>query len=368
MKIENRKAKVMLLGPSRASVSGVATHLNQLFASKLAQQYSLSHFQTGSEGRAEGAAGKLLRLVTSPVLILVRIIRDRPDIVHLNSSLEPKAYWRDLVYVLIARLTRCRVVYQVHGGALPAAFLGGNPLLQAFLRWSLNLPDAIVLLASVEESAYREFGAGRSIRVIPNAVDLKEYAAGRDAARDDRTLLLGSIGRLADDKGVLESIQALNLLRQNGQDNLRLRIAGSGPFEETLRDTVQELGLGAVVDFLGPVFGGEKTRFWLETDLFVFPTSHREGLPYTVLEALASGTPVVATRVGGIVDVIEDGIQGILLDDNAPATVAGAIRTLLAEPGRLDRMSAAARERARLQYGVERLAGQFDQLYQDVLD
>jgi glycosyltransferase involved in cell wall biosynthesis len=77
---------------------------------------------------------------------------------------------------------------------------------------------------------------------------------------------------------------------------------------------------------------------------------------------------VVATRVGGIVDVIEDGIQGILLDDNAPATVAGAIRTLLAEPGRLDRMSAAARERARLQYGVERLAGQFDQLYQDVLD
>lgn len=363
----NYRARILLCGPSRDSVSGVATHLNQLFASDLARAYALSHFQVGSEGRNEGTTGKLLRLATSPVFLLLRILRERPDILHLNTSMDPKAYWRDLVYLLVARLARLRVVYQVHGGALPDEFFGDSPVLRALLRWSLNLPDAIVLLASVELVAYREFGAGRALRVIPNAVDLDEYADNRPAIRYAGPVRLGYIGRLADNKGVMETIRALSILRQAGLENLRLRIAGSGPFEQSLREAVEDLGLELSVDFIGPVFGAEKVRFWHETDLFVFPTYHREGQPYAVLEALASGTPVVATRVGGIGDVIENGVQGILLEGHSSDAVAGAIRELVADPGRLRRMHVAALDRARKHYGLERLARQFDELYRHVL-
>ena len=359
--------RILLCGPARDSVSGVATHLNQLFCSSLAQKYSMQQFQVGSEGRSEGGASKLFRLVTSPFFFFIKILRYRPDIVHLNSSLEPKAYWRDLTYLIVAKTLGRRVVYQVHGGALPFTFLGNKSLQQSFLRWTLNLPDVLVLLAEVEREAYRAFNAGKCVRVIPNAIDLDEYAAiGRKNYNGD-LIRLGYIGRLADDKGVRESICALAILRQRGLEHLRLNIAGSGPFENQLRRIVKDLQLEDIVEFVGPVFGEDKIRFWQETEIFLFPTFHKEGLPYTVLEAIASGTPVIATRVGGIPDVIQDGVQGLLLDAHDPEAVATAIETLINDPDRLRSMSGAAMDRARDHYGIDRLARQFDEMYQEIL-
>lgn len=367
MSPKNKVKRVMLCGPSRDSVSGVATHLNQIFGSALARKYSLVQFQVGSEGRGEGAVGKLIRLLTSPFVLFVSVLRHRPDIVHLNSSLEPKAYWRDLAYLLAAKALGCKVVYQVHGGAPPHLFLGHNILTQSFLRWSLNLPDVLVLLAEVEREAYRLFNAGKCVRVIPNAISLGEYATVEQKDYKRRPVRLGYIGRLADDKGVKEVIQAVAILRQRGFDYLRLYIAGSGPYEEELRQMVWDFELGTVIEFVGPVFGEDKIRFWREIGVFVFPTFHKEGLPYTVLEAMASGTPVIATKVGGIPDVITHGVQGLLIESHDPQSVANAIGELLSDDQRLHSMSEAAIRRAHAKYGVERLSQEFDRLYQEVL-
>src|SRR5580658_5051250 len=123
--MNSSRSKVLLLGPARSAVSGVSTHLNQLFASNLAQSFSLSQFQVGSEGRSEGRMGTLLRMLISPFQLTLRLLRTRPDVVHINTSFEPKGYWRDLVYLVIAKLLRLKVVYQVHGGAQPQEFFAG---------------------------------------------------------------------------------------------------------------------------------------------------------------------------------------------------------------------------------------------------
>jgi glycosyltransferase involved in cell wall biosynthesis len=147
-----------------------------------------------------------------------------------------------------------------------------------------------------------------------------------------------------------------------------MRIAGSGPYEAFLRKLVSQSGLGEIVEFLGPIFGADKMQFWEGIDIFVFPTFHREGLPYTILEALASGTPTLTTRVGGIPDVIQDGVQGVLLDDHYPGPVATAIEAMLSDRQRLREMSVAAMQRASDHYGVERLALQFDRIYRELLN
>jgi glycosyltransferase involved in cell wall biosynthesis len=135
----------------------------------------------------------------------------------------------------------------------------------------------------------------------------------------------------------------------------RLAPRGSGP------------GRGRACRTLGPVFDEEKTSFWKGIDIFVIPTVHREGLPYTILEALASGTPTLTTRVGGIPDVIQDGVQGVLLDDHDPGSVARTIEAMLLDRQRLREMSVAAMQRARDYYSVERLASQFDRIYRELL-
>lgn len=356
-----------MCGPSRLAVSGVATHLNQLFDSSLSEKYALIQFQVGSEGRKEGRLRKILRYLLSPIELVAALIRFRPAIVHLNTSMEAKSYWRDLAYLCAARLFRRKIVYQVHGGGLPSSFLGENRLSQAFLRATLRLPDAISLLAAVELEEYRRFKAGRRLDIVPNAIRLEEYAGVKAKQFDRDELILGYIGRLADDKGVRETIEAIATLRRGGNKSFRFQIAGSGPDENFLRELVCETGMEDIVDFLGPVFGEDKMQFWEGIDVFVFPTFHREGLPYTILEALASGTPTLTTRVGGIPDVIQDGVQGMLLDDHEPASVATAIEAMLADRKRLHDMSVAAMQRAKDHYGVERLASQFDRIYRELL-
>src|ERR1700682_6008868 len=110
---------VLILGPHRAAVSGVSTHLNLLIDSTLGEDFDLVHFQVGSEGREEGALGKLLRLIASPFALAATIIFRHASIVHLNTSLNPRAYWRDLAYLFVAKSLGARVLYQVHGGRLP---------------------------------------------------------------------------------------------------------------------------------------------------------------------------------------------------------------------------------------------------------
>ena len=93
---------VLILGPSRAAVSGVSTHLNLLMDSSLADEYELVHFQVGSEGRKEGPIAKLARLLLSPFWLAATILFRHVTLVHLNSSLNPRAYWRDAAILGVA--------------------------------------------------------------------------------------------------------------------------------------------------------------------------------------------------------------------------------------------------------------------------
>ncbi len=356
---------ILLLGPSLSAVSGVSTHLNQLMGSPLAVDYKLIHFQIGSEGRQETKLQKLLRFIFSPIALTGVILKTSPDIVHLNTSLEQKAFWRDALYLMVAKILHKHVVYQVHGGELPQQFFKGNRFLDGFLRQVLIWPDAVVLLASVEYQAYKTFTDIKRLMVIPNAIDLPGDVEVKPICVE--TTRLGFIGRLADNKGVFEAIEAVNILVTVGLDNITLTIAGSGPFEAELRKKVTSLGMDNIVFFAGALFGQSKNDFWRETDLFVFPTYHREGLPYTVLESLASGTPMITTRVGAIPDVIEDGVHGVFVEPHDPHAVAVAIKSLIDDREKIKSMSIACTARAREFYGVDRLARQFSELYNSII-
>jgi hypothetical protein len=108
---------VLVLGPHREAVSGVSTHLNGLFASLLAGEFSLVHFQVGSEGRGKGAVARLARLSTSPLRLASAILARGAAIVHINSSLNARAFWRDLVHMLVAKACGARVLFQVEDDA-----------------------------------------------------------------------------------------------------------------------------------------------------------------------------------------------------------------------------------------------------------
>ena len=98
----NRLPTIFVTGPDIGAVSGVSTHLTQMFSS-LSADFRLIHFQTGSEGRRENRWGKLWRAIDSPVQLVAATARHRPRIMHINCAPDPKAFWRDAVYLVLAK-------------------------------------------------------------------------------------------------------------------------------------------------------------------------------------------------------------------------------------------------------------------------
>jgi len=355
-------SRVLLLGPARGAVSGVSTHLNQLFDSALAQQFALLHFQVGSEGRKDGRLGAAWRLMTSPLAFAARLAAARPRIVHINTSLEPRSYWRDLAYLMIAKLARRKVIYQVHGGALPAEFFAGRPLLTGLLRRVLSLPDSVVLLAHSEMMAYAAFAPWARLTRIANAVSIADIDLRAARYLAPKTLEIAYLGRLAADKGVFEIIEAMRLLRARGIA-ARLTIAGSGAALHEIRAAIGKARLEAQVRLMGAVFGTAKQQLWAATHVFAFPTYHREGLPYALLEAIASGAVPVVSPVGAIPDVVQEGVHGLFVPPHAPEALADALERLALDRALLHRLALAARARTIDQYSIARLAEEFAALY-----
>jgi glycosyltransferase involved in cell wall biosynthesis len=355
----------IVLSPSRDAISGVSTHLNLMLGSPLAHEFALIHFQVGSEGRRESFAGRLWRLFFAPLLLALRILATDADLVHINGSLNRRAWWRDLGFLLAAKLCRTRVVYQVHGGVLPQRFARLARVPSGLVRWSLSLPDAVVVLARCEYSAYRAFLPHQHVITVPNAIDLRSFGpTDRQARGRAEPLRLVYVGRLSPEKGLRETLEGLALARGRGAA-ATLVIAGSGPEEADLKALAARLGLADAVRFAGPVFNGSKIELLSASDVLVLP-SHFEGLPYALLEGMAAGLPVITTQVGAIPDVVEHGVHGLFVPVQNPRAICRAIVRLAQNRGDIAAMGIAARRRVAQRHSIERLAGEFAGLYRSL--
>jgi glycosyltransferase involved in cell wall biosynthesis len=358
---------VLLLGPHLTALSGVSSHLRTLLGSPLAERYSLVHFQVGSEGRNEGRTGRLVRLLLGPWALARAIVARRAALVHVNTSLNPRAFWRDLGHLAVARACGARVLLQVHGGALPQDFFRGDRVLTALLRSALRHAGAIAVLARAELDAYRAFVPQQKVVVIPNAVDCAVAAARANAAvrQPSSPLRVVYVGRLAREKGLFELLHALHLTHLQGAAH-HLTIAGHGPDEAALRNCVRTLGMVQHVAFAGAVRETARAELLAGADVFVLP-SYSEGLPYALLEAMAAGVPVIATSVGAVPDVVEHMVHGLLVAPHDAQAIAQALQRLARESALLLRMGAACRVRIASDYSVEQLAQGFGRLYAELL-
>ena len=216
------------------------------------------------------------------------------------------------------------------------------------------------------------------LTVVPYGVDdvrFKPDPATRDRVRashnlDDNDHVVVAAGRLVWKKGFTYLIEAVGLLASRWP-TLTLVIAGSGDLEDELRDQAAGLGIGTRVKFEGAVTQPQVAEWLAAADVAVVPSvrddaGNVDGLPNIVLEALVSGTPVVATPVGGIPTVAVDGETALVVPESDAAALARAIERLLAEPDRSRAIGRSARDRIRRTHDWPRVAERFEDTYERV--
>lgn len=201
------------------------------------------------------------------------------------------------------------------------------------------------------------------IQVIPNAIDLTPFpdtvAEPRRGGDESGTVVVLTVARLDPQKDLGSLLAAAAQV-----PDATFLIAGEGEERGRLETTARELGLAGRVRFLG--FRGDIPALLAACDLFVLP-SRFEGLPLAVLEAMAAGRPVVATRIGGMDEAVVDGHTGVLVPPGDPAALASAIRALADDPARARRLGEAGRRRVRREFSADSMAGRVMAAYRELL-
>lgn len=281
--------------------------------------------------------------------------RLRPDVVHTHL------FDADLIGILTARaLGVRRCCTSIHSFSFFVArrhrwryrwLLG--PLVGRFLAVSRALADYLVRECRLPASR---------VRVVPNGIDTARFApAARPAPRSAPGPTVGVLTRLDTRKGLPYLLRAMAQLRSDLPD-ARLLIGGDGEDRPALEREACSLGLTGRVEFVGAV--GDSADFYRRLDCFVLP-SLDEAFGLVLLEAMAAGLPVVGTRVGGIPEILEDGVQGRLVAPADSQALAGAIRELCADPLRCRRMGEVARQQAQ-RFDIGRTAEALQAAYEEL--
>jgi glycosyltransferase involved in cell wall biosynthesis len=292
---------------------------------------------------------------------LIRLLRSgRVDVLHAHK------FGSNLWGAILGRITRVPVVVaHEHSWSYE-----GQPLRrfldrEVIARWS----DAFVAVSREDRRRMIEvegIDADR-IRFIPNGIPALGPVTGdvrQELGIPGDGLLVGAVGQLREEKAFDVLIRAAAVLADR-YPALRVVIAGDGPDAGRLADLIGELGLEGVVTLLG-------TRTDIPDVLDALDVavccSVREGSPLSVMEYMAAGKPVVASRVGGVPDLIDEGVHGLLVDARDPEGFAEAIGRLLDDPDRRRRMGVAARQRQQADFELDTMIRTIEGLYEELLE
>jgi sugar transferase (PEP-CTERM/EpsH1 system associated) len=232
-------------------------------------------------------------------------------------------------------------------------------------RFAAGLSDAIVAVSDETARVSREIERipASKIRTIRNGVDLEHFAY-RGPRGDRSGFCAVTVGRLDPVKDQATLLRALRLAVDQDA-SISLDIVGDGPLRADLEALRDGLGLERHVRFHG--FQHDVRPFLARADVFVLP-SLSEGVPVTLLEAMATGLPGIATEVGGNAEVIVHGATGYLVPTRAPEVIAAALLGLRNDQAALDRLGRAARARAVNAFGLAAMVERYEALYLECLE
>lgn len=214
---------------------------------------------------------------------------------------------------------------------------------KAYYRRQMEKTDAFVSPSEYMARAYIRAGFDpRKIHVIKNGIDAERYAAVK--TEPTGTTRITFAGIFGEHKGVEYLIRAMAMLRN---EPVMLHLAGKGDGEPKLRELIEELELQERVVFHGQVDNAEMINLYRETDIFCLPAVSPENQPVTITEAMACGIPVIASRIGGVPELVEDGVTGYLTEPRNAEDLAEKIRMMISDRTRMRLMGEAGRQRMR---------------------
>ncbi|MBX3281794.1 MAG: glycosyltransferase family 4 protein [Acidobacteria bacterium] len=353
--------KVLITAPSlreKDNVSGISTLVANIIRLS-ANEYV--HFRAG---RRDGARKSAKWIASQPKMVLdlrETIDRERPDVIHLNTSFSRLAMLRDAVLVRAAAGKGVPIVVHIHGGPF---FLKDEPgpLLRRCAAAMVKNAAEIIVLSEQEKSVLAERHGREDAEVLANAVPMNE-AVERVPESSPRSIIY--FGRLNREKGLDRIVEACRGLIERDIP-FRFNAYGAGPDAESFLKEMRAV-CGERFEFCGVADGNTKWQALAANDIFLLPSDH-EGLPIALLEAMAAGCVPVVRRNDAIAAAVEEGVAGFVVDIDNKNEIVERLAFLLDESRDLSAMRKAARETIVKGYSFDQYLARLDEIYRKALN
>ena len=368
-----------MVGPLPPTVGGITSLIKSILESDLNKKYRFITFATerptsgivkdvndytlifhiGLTCLAKSAASTMHHLLNFPFTLIFK----HPNLVHINTP-SYWAFWENSIYILISKLFRKKTLVHIHGGLFDKFYRDSNRFSKFLIRKFLDLPDNVIVLSSKWKEFFKNLVPENKIIILKNFVNLSRFnQPEREVDPKDVVKVLFIGGAEAKTKGVYDLLKAIPKVI-NKYPNVLFRFVACRNMAKLKIYEKEQIKYHT--RFFGYIQGNEKVNIFKTSDIFVLP-SYAEGLPVAMLEAMAAGLPIIATPVGAIPEIIEDGKNGFLIKIGDYDALVDRILQLAQNKELRQEMGKNNIEKIRKQYDVKVITKKLDNVYDALL-
>ncbi|WKN30485.1 glycosyltransferase family 4 protein [Porifericola rhodea] len=252
-------------------------------------------------------------------------------IVHIHGA-SKGSFFRKYVYFKLTRIMGRKVVYHMHGAGFHLFYKDTSPFVRKRIQYMINNADTLIVLSKWWQNFFNSEFRPKKIEIVPNIVEAPSVVNRSSHVKNEYLNLL-FLGRVGDRKGIFDLLKVFSTDVSFFKAHFKLKVGGDGDIDR-LKSNISEMGLSEMVEYIGFVEGEQKAKAIHKADIYVLP-SYNEGLPISILEAMAYSKAVISTTVGGIPEIIEDGYNGSLIEPGNLEALKSALLQLLNDPSKL---------------------------------
>jgi len=354
------KKNILIIGSDLTSNGGIASVIKSYYSAYITGNYAYKLFLLKTNHyKDKGLFSEILIFFTSFLKAIYLVAFKSIGLLHIHTSANI-SFYRKSFFVVLGKIFRKKVVLHIHSSNFYHFFLSNNFI----VKLVLPLTDCIVVLCSDWEVKLKEKYPGVTIKKIENPFEahIGNIMPPTQSAIHFNVLF---VGFFIKSKGIEDLLSLAQALKKTEIKNIKIQIAGKGELEDYIKETIHQNNLGEIIDFIGWISGDKKIETFKQADAFIL-TSYKEGMPISILEAMAYGLPIISTKIAGIPDIVENGLNGYLYTPGDIQGFLNAIILLKDDLGKRQTIFQNNINRVKLN-AKERIFNQVDELYNKIL-
>lgn len=304
MNKNNQKKSIMHFGPDLNEKGGVVTVIDGILKSDLSKKYSIENIATTTSNR------KIFTFIKSIFEFINKAIKKEIEIAHIHMA-SKGSFCRKSIIVLMCKLFNIPSVIHMHGACFDQFYNSMGKIARGYCKYIFKQSEKVIVLSESWKNFFSTWVDEKKIVVVNNSVKVDEKFKIK-IKEEKSCVTFVFMGKCGVRKGVYDLLDTIEEIKNHGYDESKFKVilAGDGELDK-VNEKVLEKKIENVVNVKGWIEKEEKEEILLSGDVFILP-SYNEGLPMAMLEAMSFALPCIVTNVGGIPEVIKNGVNGFI--------------------------------------------------------